>query len=102
MTLGKTLMMVGIAFVLVPPLSFLHPWGNVRANSQPNRKILAAANVPAEVREVLETKCIDCHTEKTHWPVYSRIAPASWFVEHDVFEGRKHLNLSRWEEYTRE
>ncbi|MGC1296055.1 MAG: heme-binding domain-containing protein [Alloacidobacterium sp.] len=102
MTLGKTLTVVGGVLVLVPPLSLLHPWGNVRATSQPNRRILAGANVPPEVREVLETKCIDCHTEATHWPVYSRIAPSSWLVEHDVFEARNHLNLSRWEEYSRE
>jgi hypothetical protein len=102
MTLGKSLMLVGLALVLMPPLSLLHPWGNVRALSQPNRRILTGANVPAEVREVFETKCIDCHTEATHWPVYSRIAPASWLVEHDVFEGRNHVNLSRWEEYSRE
>ena len=102
MTLGKILTVIGLAFVTVPPLSLLHPWGNVRVISQPDRRILTGANVPSEVREVLETKCIDCHTEATHWPVYSRIAPSSWLVEHDVFEGRNHLNLSWWEEYSRE
>ena len=102
MTLGKTLMLVGLAFVVVPPLSFLHPWGDVRAISQPNRTILTGANVPSEVRKVLATKCLDCHTEATHWPLYGRVAPASWLVEHDVFEARNHLNLSRWEEYSRE
>jgi hypothetical protein len=86
MTLGKTLTMVGAVLVLAPPLSLLHPWGNVRAISQPNRRILTGTSVPPEVREVIETKCIDCHAERTHWPVYSRIAPASWLVEHDVFE----------------
>jgi Haem-binding domain len=99
MTLGKALILAGLVLVAVPPLSFLHPWGDIRAISQPDRKILMDANVPPKVREVLETKCIDCHTEATHWPVYSRIAPASWLVEHDVFEAR---NQSRWEEYSRE
>lgn len=99
MTLGKTLMLAGLALVVLPPLSFLHPWGDVRVISQPDRRILTGATVPPEVREVLENKCIDCHSETTHWPVYSRIAPASWLVEHDVFEGRNHLNLSRWQEY---
>jgi uncharacterized membrane protein len=89
MTLGKTLTMVGVVLVLVPPLSLLHPWGNIRAISQTNRGILTGANVPPEVREVIETKCIDCHTKRTHWAVYSRIAPASWLVEHDLFEARK-------------
>jgi hypothetical protein len=102
MTLGKTLILAGLVPVVVPPLCFLHPWGNIRAISQPDRRILMDANVPPKVRAVLETKCIDCHTEATHWPLYSRVAPASWLVEHDVFEARNHLNLSRWEEYSRE
>jgi hypothetical protein len=46
MTLGKTLILAGLVLVGVPPLSFLHPWGNIRAISQPDRKILMDANVP--------------------------------------------------------
>ena len=58
--------------------------------------------VSPEVVQVLETKCGDCHSESTHWPVYSSLAPASWFMEHDVSEGRQQFNMSRWKEYSRE
>jgi len=40
--------------------------------------------------------CINCHSEKTRWPWYSHVAPASWLVESDVKQAREHLNLSRW------
>jgi cytochrome c len=103
MTLGRALIAVGVALmVVVPPLSLLHPWGDLRATTQPNGTVLAGTNVPAEVREVFEAKCSDCHSGETKWPEYSRIAPVSWLVERDVFEGRNHLNLSRWQEYSRE
>jgi hypothetical protein len=60
-------------------------------------ELLGGTDVPLEVRQVLETKCGDCHSNRTHWPVYSRLPPASWLMEHDVSEGRAALNLSRWE-----
>src|SRR5271163_2213265 len=37
---------------------------------------------------------------QTHAPFYSRFAPASWLLERDVVEGRRHMNLSLWETYT--
>ena len=78
-------------------LSFVHPWGNVRT-AAPESQILDGAAVPANVRATLETKCADCHSNRTHWPVYSMLAPASWLMEHDVYAARTVMNLSRWRE----
>lgn len=41
--------------------------------------------------------CFDCHSNETKWPWYSRIAPVSWLVQHDVDEGRETMNFSRWD-----
>jgi len=48
---------------------------------------------------VLQRACYDCHSNRTVWPWYSRVAPASWLVAGDVKEGRAHLNLSEWANY---
>jgi cytochrome c len=77
-------------------LSFVHPWGDVR-NVGAKGELLGGSDVPPDVRQVLESKCADCHSNRTHWPVYSRLAPGSWLMEHDVSEGRAALNLSRWD-----
>jgi len=53
---------------------------------------------PAEVRSILAGSCFDCHSHETAWPWYSRIAPASWLIAHDVAEGREELNFSTWSE----
>lgn len=53
---------------------------------------------PAEVVAVLKRSCFDCHSNETEWPLYSRIAPSSWLVHHDVGEGRDFVNFSRWDE----
>jgi cytochrome c len=84
----------------VAALSLIHPWGNLRIASPAGGAILVGANVPDEIRTTLSQKCGDCHSTNTRWPLYSRVAPSSWLVEHDVHEGREHMNLSLWEQYS--
>lgn len=71
-----------------------------RASERARSPLLAGAQVPVAVRAVLERSCRDCHSEATHFPWYSYIAPISWWVVDDVKQGREHLNLSRWSEYS--
>jgi hypothetical protein len=59
--------------------------------------LLPGADIPPSVAGVLSHTCINCHSEKTQWPWYSRVAPVSWLVENDVKHAREHLNLSRWD-----
>lgn len=47
-------------------------------------------------RELAVKACYACHSNETHWPWYSNIAPASWLVQKDVDEGRDELNFSEW------
>ena len=57
--------------------------------------------VPPEVAEVLARSCADCHSNRTAWPWYSHVAPASWLVVDHVNHGRRHLNFSDWARYDR-
>ena len=63
--------------------------------------LLAGAQVPSGVRSLLERSCADCHSEATHYPWYSHVAPFSWLIATDVANGRRRLNLSQWSEYPR-
>jgi hypothetical protein len=38
--------------------------------------------------------CADCHSNVSHWPWYTAIAPLSWIAAMDVNEGRQQLNIS--------
>ena len=49
-----------------------------------------------EVVSVLRRACYDCHSNETVWPWYSRVAPLSWVIAHDVNVGRAELNFSTW------
>jgi cytochrome c len=62
------------------------------------RAVLQNAAVPPTVIRTLNNSCLNCHSENTEWPWYSRLAPVSWLVERDVSRARSKMNLSRWEE----
>ena len=57
---------------------------------------------PADVAQLLEKSCYDCHSDKTVWPSYADIAPASFFIASHVEDGRKALNFSDWENIPRD
>ncbi len=64
-----------------------------------NPPVSADFDGPAEVATVIKASCYDCHSHETTWPWYSRVAPVSWLVAHDVEEARSHLNFSLWGSY---
>jgi hypothetical protein len=61
-----------------------------------NPPVESEVPAPPEVRAVLRRACYDCHSNETVWPWYARIAPVSWWIAHDVREGRAELNFSTW------
>jgi cytochrome c len=81
-------------------LGYVHPFGNPRSGTAMTAEVLENSQMSAGAKAVLVAKCVDCHSEATQWPGYSRIAPGSWLIERDVMEGRRHMNLSRWAELT--
>lgn len=66
------------------------------------RGIEAHARLTPEVESVLRRSCMDCHSNRTEWPWYSQVAPASWLVVDHVNHGRTHLNFSDWSRLDRE
>ncbi len=51
---------------------------------------------PDAVKSVLRNSCFDCHSNETVWPWYSRVAPVSWFLKHNVEEAREEMNFTAW------
>jgi len=90
-----------VAAVIV--LGYVHPFGNPRVEPAKGLgTLLQRANMPSEAKAVLVTKCADCHSSETRWPLYARVAPGSWLIERDIVEARKKMDLSQWEEMTAE
>ena len=55
---------------------------------------------PENVKMILRESCYDCHSNETIWYWYTKYAPVSWLIAHDVNEGREYLNFSTWDNYS--
>jgi hypothetical protein len=64
--------------------------------SRTNPPVESEPATSPDVEAILRRSCYDCHSHETRWPWYSRIAPVSWLVAHDVNEAREELNFSMW------
>jgi len=85
-------LLTGVAIAVLMVLVAIQ-WVPIDRTNPPAKLEIAA---PANVRAVLERSCFDCHSNRTKWPWYSRVAPASWFVIRHVDDARKDLNMTEW------
>jgi hypothetical protein len=88
--------LVGI-FIII---QFFRPDKNDTVKN-PQNDINFAVEIPTLVRQKLVNACYDCHSEKTKYPIYNRIAPVSWLLANHIKEGKEHLNFSDWTSYDR-
>jgi Haem-binding domain len=85
-----------IAAIVVLTSYFTRPQSSANSHSP----LLVGAKIDSGTRQLIERSCRDCHSDTTRYPWYSYVAPVSWLIDYDVQQGREHLNLSRWEEYS--
>jgi cytochrome c len=98
----RVVLVAAFALSVSALIARVHPFGDAGLyrveTAQP--QLLEHAAIPADVRRLLVAKCADCHSMETRAPLYGRFAPMSWLMERDIVEGRKRMNLSRWDSYT--
>jgi hypothetical protein len=87
----RAALVLAVLFVLIQ----LVPYG--RAHENPPVRQEPKWDSPA-TRALAKRACFDCHSNETTWPWYAWVAPMSWLVQHDVDEGREHMNFSEWDE----
>jgi len=89
--LAKRVVLGAVALVLAIQLV---PYGHAHSNPPVTR----SANWPiGPGEEIARRSCYDCHSNLTRWRWYSKIAPMSWLVQHDVEGGRDNLDFSEWD-----
>lgn len=65
-----------------------------------NPPVTSEIAAPPEVAAILQRACYDCHSNKTVWPWYSKVAPMSWKMVKHVNEGRDEMNFTEWDSLT--
>jgi hypothetical protein len=89
---------LGVVGVGLVAIQFV-PYGHNHTNPPVTRE--PAWNSP-RTRELAAQACFDCHSNQTDWRWYTNVAPISWYVQHDVEDGRRRLNFSTWDQPQRE
>jgi hypothetical protein len=89
---------LGIVGTLLVAIQFV-PYGHNHTNPPVTRE--PAWNSP-DTRALATRACFDCHSNQTDWRWYTNVAPISWYVQHDVEDGRRQLNFSTWDQPQRE
>jgi hypothetical protein len=84
----------GLVLVALLLVIQLVPYGRDHSNPPVTRE----ARMDPATRVVVTETCADCHGNRTRWPWYASVAPASWFAQSDVDGGRKVLNFSEWDQ----
>ncbi len=87
----KILKWLLLVLVLIQFIPFGHDHSNPPVTKEP------AWDSP-QTRDLFVRACFDCHSNQTGWRWYSYVAPASWLVARDVNGGRRHLNLTAWDQ----
>lgn len=90
-----------ILFVIFIGIQFIRP-NRTNPPIVESETLEASIKIPENIDEILKRSCSDCHTNKTDYPWYSNVAPVSWKVVEHIEDGRKHLNFSKWNTYSKE
>jgi hypothetical protein len=91
-----------ILFVIVLVAIQFIPIDKSIPDYDPANDFFVVKNPPRRIIASIKTSCYDCHSYKTVYPWYSRVAPVSWLLQSHISEGRESLNFSLFGQYTRE
>lgn len=89
MTKGKVILGIAVAVVLIQFIPYGKDYTNPPVVKEPQWDSM-------QTKVLFDKACANCHSNKTTYPWYSKVAPISWLVAFDVEEGRDHLNVSMW------
>ncbi|AZI22684.1 cytochrome C [Chryseobacterium taklimakanense] len=87
-----------VIIVVFAVLQFFRPAKNVEPTGFKN--ILPPdLNASADVQNILEKSCFDCHSNHTNYPWYSEIQPVGWFLNKHISEGKEAFNFSEFKDF---
>ena len=88
-----------LALVALVAIQFIRP----EKNSEGYKSVTtfeSETKPSAEVAAILKESCYDCHSNQTQYPWYAEVAPFSLWLEEHIIDGKKHFNVSAWNDYS--
>lgn len=91
----KALLILLVALVVI---QFIRPAKNTGEVYGPNDYTQTLAVSP-EIKSILESSCMDCHSNHTNHMWYENIQPVGWWINRHISEGKEELNFSEFSSY---
>lgn len=88
-----------VGVVIIFALIQLKTAKRINPSYEKEKDMIEMLNPPLVVENILKNACYDCHSNQTHFPWYSKVAPVSWMIETNVTTGREEVNFSIWGSY---
>jgi hypothetical protein len=88
-----------VVVVVFATAQFIRP-GRANPATDARQSIQGSAGTPNALVAILDRSCGDCHSNRTVWPWYARVAPLSWLMAAGVKKGREVVNFSEWSSYS--
>ena len=92
------LIIIGSFLALLIIIQFFQPKKNDNLVN-PQNDIVFVIEMPTIIKKKIVDACYDCHSNKTVYPIYNRVAPISWLLAKHIRDAKEHLNFSEWANY---
>jgi len=96
----KNLKYIGIALVVFLIVAQFFPIDKTNPPADMSKDFIAMTIPSDQIEKNIKVACYDCHSHHTKYPWYTDVAPVSWWVKGHINNGIKHLNFSKWGDYT--
>jgi hypothetical protein len=96
---NKHLIVLIIIVLVFISIQFIRPERNMEVFQNRNELFFHHKDAPQLVRVNLLNACYNCHSNKTAYPWYASVAPASWIIRANITKAKSELNFSEWHLY---
>jgi hypothetical protein len=96
---SKHLIILIIIVLVFLSIQFIRPERNMEPFQNRNELFFHHKDAPQLVRISMLNACYNCHSNKTAYPWYASVAPASWLISSNITKAKSELNFSEWHLY---
>ena len=93
----KRVIIIGI--IVIAGLQFIPVHRNISTETL-STDFIQTFNPPEKVADLISNSCYNCHSNNTSYPWYSYIQPVGLYLQGHINEGKEHLNLSEFGNYS--
>jgi hypothetical protein len=79
---------------------FIRPAKNISTTPPDKDDFLVRLAPPADVKQMFEIACYDCHSVNTRYPWYAEIQPSGWWLKQHIDDGKNEFNFSTFGGYS--